>query len=226
MSHKFSHEKQKRYFNFAYQTGSDIWTHIPYQYLAQTILPHLPKDSLVLDIGSGRGLWLMKLLERNYQVLGIDYVSSVVDFTNKQILEKGYLGRGKCLVADTLDIPFTEKSFPLVTDIGTFQHIYMNDWDVYVKEVHRVLKKNGYYLNVSHSSDTHQFQGFFPNTTSNCEFYKFGVYYHFFSKSKIKKIFENYFEIIDQQVKTFESQSDPHDDIALIFTLMKKRQLQ
>lgn len=223
MSHEFSFEKQKQYFEFAYQTGSDIWSHVQYQDLAQEMLPPLPKNSLVLDIGSGRGLWLIKLLELNYQVLGIDYIASVVDSTNNQIVKRGYTGRGRCVVADVLDIPFTDRSFSLVTDIGTFHHTHTSSWDTYVKEVLRVLKKDGYYLNVSLSCETKQFQGFSPSTAPKKEFCKFGMYHYFFSTDELSNIFGKYFEIIDQRMETFPSPSDPKDEMVLIFTLMKKQ---
>lgn len=222
MSHEYHPEKQKEYFDFAYQTGSDIWTHIPYQYIAQTMLPSLPQDSLVLDLGSGRGLWIMKLLSLGYRVLGIDYIESVVDTLNKKIIRSGFAQRGRILVSDILDIPFISESFTLITDIGALQHTPEKKWNDYVTEVKRVLQKDGYYLNVSLSKETKQFQGFFPNTSQQTEFYKFGVYYHFFTQEKMREIFEPDFIILNQKVERFKSQSDPKDDIALVFTLMKK----
>lgn len=216
-------DKQHQYFSFAYQTGSDIWTHIPYRFEAEAILPKLEPDSLVLDIGAGRGLWTMNLLKHGYRVLGIDYVQSIVDAVNNRIDEEGFHDRARFMVGNALDIPFIEKSFQAVTDIGTFQHIKKQDWSTYVDEVNRVLKDGGYYLNISLSRRTQSFLGFKPSESHTGDFEKFGVHYYFFSESEIYEIFDEKFTIIDQHYKSYESKSDPMDDAVLVFTLMKKK---
>ena len=213
---------QKQYFQFAYQTGSDIWTHIPYRYQAETMLPTLPEDALVLDIGAGRGLWAAKLVGLGYRVLGIDYVESIVEKVNARIKEDGYTDRARFMVGDARDIPFVDSSFDMVTDIGTLQHIEENDWHMYTDEVYRVLKPSGYYLNVSLSRTTPRFMGWIPKNSIDGNFTKFGVHYHFFSEEEIDTIFGEQFTIIDQQFETYESKSDPGDSVILMFTLMQK----
>jgi ubiquinone/menaquinone biosynthesis C-methylase UbiE len=223
MSHHHTPEKQQQFFEFAYQTGSDIWSHIPYRFVAQAMLPQLPKDSLILDIGAGRGLWAMNLLNMNYRVLGIDYIPSIVDAVNQRIAQDGFHGRGKFIVANALDIPFTDRSFAAITDIGTFQHIQKSDHGQYLKELHRVLEDGGYYLNVSLSKETNRFIGLQPKSNPNPEFHKYGVHYYFFEEEEIKNIFSQHFTIIDQRVEHYDSQSDPGDDLALVFTLVQKK---
>ena len=214
---------QKQYFQFAYQTGSDIWTHLPYRYKAEQMLPDMPEDALVLDIGAGRGLWAAKLVGLGYRVLGIDYVESIVEKVNVRIKEEGYADRARFIVGDALDIPFVDDGFDMVTDIGTLQHIKEQDWSEYVKEIHRVLKYGGYYLKISLSRKTPQFMGWTPRNSSDGNFTKFGVHYHFFTETEIEKLFNNHFTIIDQQFETYESKSDPGDSVTLVFTLMQKK---
>ncbi len=216
-------DKQHQYFMFAYQTGSDIWSHIPYRFKAEEIFPKLETDSLVLDIGAGRGLWTMNLLRHGYRVLGIDYVESIVNSVNKRISEEDYEQKAKFILGNALDIPFVESSFDAATDIGTFQHIKTDDWVKYSAEVSRVLKNKAYYLNISLSRRTHSFLGFKPSKSQTGEFKKFDVNYYFFKGKEINNIFKNDFDIIEQQYQSFESKSDPMDDIVLIFTLMQKK---
>lgn len=216
-------DQQHQYFSFAYQTGSDIWSHIPYRFKAEEMLPQMPTDSLVLDVGAGRGLWAINLLKHNYKVLGIDYVESIVHAANKRIAEEGYNERARFMIGNVLDIPFTDSGFDAVTDIGTFQHIQKNDWNIYTSEIHRVLKKNGYYLNISLSRRTYSFMGFEPSKSQTGDFKKFGVHYYFFNEQEIHDIFENKFTIIDQQYEKYEPKSDPMDDVVLVFTLMQKK---
>jgi ubiquinone/menaquinone biosynthesis C-methylase UbiE len=216
-------EIQKQFFQFAYQTGSDIWSHIPYRHKAEQMLPKLHSDALVFDIGAGRGLWMMRLLQHGYRVLGMDYIDSIVQKVNKNIKDEGYANKARCVVGNALDIPFIDQGFDLVTDIGTFQHIKQSDAKDYCKEVSRVLKKDGYYLNVSLSQRTQKFMGFSPKHSQETVFTKFGVLYHFYSEVEIKDIFKNEFTILEQQIESYASQSDPQDDIVLLFTLMQKK---
>ncbi|MCD5389962.1 MAG: methyltransferase domain-containing protein [Candidatus Pacebacteria bacterium] len=216
-------DKQHQYFSFAYQTGSDIWSHIPYRFKAEEMFPKLESDSLILDIGAGRGLWAMNLLRHNYRVLGIDYVESIVNNVNNKINEEGYGGKARFIVGNALSIPFTDGGFDAATDIGTFQHIKKQDWKTYVKEIHRVLKSNRYYLNVSLSRRTHSFLGFKPSQSHTGDFEKFGVHYYFCTEQEIDETFNTHFNIIEQQYKSFESKTDPMDDLVLVFTLMQKK---
>ncbi len=216
-------EKQKQYFQFAYQTGSDIWTHLPYRYKAEQMLPPMERDALVLDIGAGRGLWAAKLVGLGYRVLGIDYVQAIVEKVNMRIKEDGYTDRARFIVGNALEIPFVDNGFDMVTDIGTFQHLKHKEWPQYVTEMYRVIKKNGYFLKVSLSRRTTRFLGWVPGSTTNGDFTKFGVHYHFFTEEEIHNTFGEHFDIIDQQFETYNSQSDPDDNVTLVFTLMQKK---
>ena len=214
---------QKQYFQFAYQTGSDIWTHIPYWEKAHQMLPPMEKDSLVLDIGSGRGFWAMKLADQGFKVLGIDYIESIIKKSNQNTLKNGYADRVRCIAGNMLNLPFDNNRFDIVTDIGTFQHQAPTDWQKHVKELIRVLNVEGYYLNISLSRRTGSFLGWRPNVENIGDYTKFGVHYHFFTEQEITDIFENDFVIIDQHHESYDTHSDPQDDIVLVFTLMQKK---
>lgn len=216
-----SENSHHEYFEFAYQTGSDIWTHIDYR---QTALSMLPKhdNALVLDVGCGRGDWMFHLIKNNYRVLGLDYIESVINNINKNLKQKNLTNRGRGITGKVRNIPFTENGFDMITDIGTFQHLPKSNWQSYIDEVSHVLKSDGYYLNVSLSKKTQSLLGFKPTTSNKQTFEKFGLDYHFFTNTDIQNIFGKEFTILNQQHETYDSQSDPHDDIVLIFTLMQK----
>ena len=214
---------QKEYFDQAYRTGSDVWSHIPYQSTLLAMLPKLQQDAFVLDLGAGRGLWLQKLLNIGYKVLGIDYVPAIVDQVNKDLKLDGLLERGRLMVGDVLDIPFTDASFDMVTDIGTLQHLYPEDWSRYVSEVARVAKSKAWYVNVSLSKDTTRFMGWEPKHDTEQQFEKFGVSYYFFEVDEITTLFQKEFVVKDQIVRYFDSKSDPKDNVALVLTLFQKK---
>lgn len=222
MSFRHPHHE---YFSKAYQTASDIWSHIPYYEDALSLIPKKNGGSLILDIGCGRGDWVLKLLNHNHRVIGIDYVESVINDINKHILEEKLENNAKAIHGNILEMPFAEKSFDILTDIGTFQHMDSEHRKTYVEQIHRVLKSDAYYINVSLSKHTEHFLGFHPADLDEEQFEKFGLSYYFFDKKQIQNIFEKKFYITKQFAKKYISPSDPGEDITLLFTLMKKKTL-
>lgn len=216
-------KEQHEYFDQAYRTGSDIWTHIPYMAQALGMLPALPADALILDVGSGRGLWALKLVRLGYRVLGIDTVESAIKLANKDIKLEGFEGKARFMLGDVLDIPFTENSFDMVTDIGLLQHLYQSDWQAYAAEISRVTKRGSYYLNVSLSRETTRFLGWSPKHAESGSFEKFGVSYYFFTEQEMQKLFAQNFTMIDQKVRYFDMKTDPGDAVALVFTLFQRK---
>jgi ubiquinone/menaquinone biosynthesis C-methylase UbiE len=216
-------ESQYQYFDTAYRTGSDIWTHLPYYETALHMLPAVPPNSIVLDVGSGRGLWAFKLIDLGYRVIGVDYVRSIVDKVNADIKLMSYAERARFVHGNATDLPFTDQSFPLVTDIGVLQHLPEGDWHTYCSELARVVSDQGYVLSVTLSSDTPRYLGFTPKIENLSPYHKFGVSYHFLSEDDITQLFAKYgFKVIEQQTKFFNTQSDPGDSLGLLFTLFQK----
>lgn len=216
-------EMHKGYFETAYRTGSDAWSHLDYQRTALQMMPALERDALILDVGSGRGLWLFKLVELGFKVIGIDYIPLIVERANQRIKEEGVADRARFMVGDVLDIPLANQSFDMVTDIGLLQHLRQEDWGQYVAELHRTLKDNGYVLNVSFSRETTQFMGYNPSRSDGGLFEKFGLHYYFFTKEEINNLFSKDFMILDQRIRYFDTRNDPDDGLALVFTLMQKK---
>lgn len=217
-----NHDTQKNYFEIAYRTGSDVWTHIPYHTTAMHLLPTLPKDSLILDVGVGRGVWLSKMVDIGYRVIGLDYVQEIVKRGNRDIKMYNRAERARFVQGDVRDIPLADHSFDAVTDIGVLQHLDVIDWHQYVSELRRVLKTGGYVLNVSLSKETMRFMGFQPKNSFESQVEKFGVSYYFFSDNEINALFAHHgFSLIDQKIEHFDARTDPGDSVALIFSLYK-----
>jgi ubiquinone/menaquinone biosynthesis C-methylase UbiE len=127
------------------------------------------------------------------------------------------------MLGDATSIPFVDKGFHMITDVGTFQHLTKDLWPAYLSEITRVVKDHGYYINVSLSKQTRRFYGWNPQTDNENTYTKFGVHYHFFENEDIQEIFGDHFIILNQKVEHYSSQSDPADDVALVFTLMQKK---
>lgn len=213
---------QKNYFEIAYRTGSDVWTHIPYHHLAMQILPPLGEGAMVLDVGAGRGLWISKLVADGNRAIGLEYIADMVRRANQDIKLHGFADRARFIHGDVRDIPLVDHSFDAVTDIGVLQHLDQGDWNQYASEIKRVIKPGGYVLNVSLSKETQRFLGFKPKSSTDSHFEKFGVSYYFFTNEELNNLFASHgFQLVEQRIETFDAKTDPGDALALTFSLYK-----
>ncbi|MFA5773476.1 MAG: class I SAM-dependent methyltransferase [Candidatus Paceibacterota bacterium] len=213
------YDKHKEYFETAYRTGSDIWTHLPMKDRGKMLMEQLPLGALILDVGSGRGLFAKQLVDAGYRVIGLDFESNIVKKTNEDVKNWGLEGKLKFVEGSALDIPFTDDSFDGVCDFGLMENLYKEDWEQYASEISRVLKPGGFYLNTSLSRETQHFFEFFPKGSKSGEFQKYGVHYHFFNKDEMKNIFNHQLNPIEQNI---EFVGEP-DKVALLETLFQKK---
>lgn len=216
-----SYNTQKKNFEQAYKTGTDLWT---------TIYKNIPKvvkqfaetmktKDIVLDIGAGRGRLARTLAEYGFRVIGLDIVKQIVDKNNEEVKLEG-LGREiKFMEGSVLDIPFTDEGFAGAVDIGTMQHILKEDFGKYVKEVYRVIRKDGYFLLVALSKENSNYLSWNPKQGVNSDFEYSGTHYHFFTQEEIEEIFSPYFHI--EMIKT--EYLDERKNEAHVVALMKRR---
>jgi len=211
--------EHKKFFETAYKTGSDIWTNLPFKDRGKVFMENLPKDSIILDVGAGRGLFAKMLAESGYKVIGIDFEKNIVDKVNSEIKNWNLEGRLRFMEGDALDIPFEDNSFDGICDMGLLDHLYKEDWAQYANEVNRVLKVGGFYLNISFSRETQDFLEFHPKGSDDGDFEKYGVYYHFFNKEEIKNIFNDKLIKVEQGINFTEKPNE----LALVETLFQKK---
>lgn len=213
-----SYQKHKNYFETAYKTGTDIWTHIPIKARGEMLIEQLSPGAFILDIGSGRGLFAKRLVELGFRVIGIDFVSEIVQKANADIKNWGLEGKLKFVEGNALDIPFTDNSFDGICDFGLMENLFKEDWEQYANEINRVLKPGGFFLNISFSRETQHFFEFYPKNSKTGEFQKYGIHYHFFDKNEMKEIFNHNLTPIKQNIEF----TDRPNEIALLETLFQK----
>lgn len=193
------YHEHKKYFETAYKTGSDTWPRLPIELQGIKLFEHLPQGALILDIGSGRGLFAKHMTELGYRVIGLDFEGNMVKKANAEIKHWGMEGKLKFMEGDVLDIPFADASFDGACDFGLLENLYREDWDTYTSEVARILKPGGFYLNATMSRETKTFFEFSPKSSAEGDFQKYGIYYHFFSKEEVANIFEGKLKVISQE---------------------------
>lgn len=118
--------------------------------MLETFCSYLPKGR-ILDIGCGSGRDTSFLADRGYEVIGIDL--------SEKLLEQAYKLHPyiKVKLMDMRKLEFSDASFDGVWSHAAIHHLKVQDVPKTFREVHRVLKPNGYfYFSVKSKGKTKQ----------------------------------------------------------------------
>ncbi len=91
----------------------------------------------IIDIGCGEG-YLLSLLPKIRQVIGLD-ISKTALVKAKELLKENLYVR--LIYGDAQDLPLADNSFNKVVCSEVFEHV--PDPELVIKEIYRILKKNG-----------------------------------------------------------------------------------
>lgn len=130
-----------------------LWNYILKKIYLPKILNLVDKvKGNVLEIGSGMGLTTMEVYKTlpNVSITAIDSDIYQVNKARK-LLPRNLKDKIKFLQGDATDLRFKNNSFEAVFEFNVFHHI--KDYEKAIKEVKRVLKKNGkfYIMDISQS---------------------------------------------------------------------------
>ncbi|KAL5715104.1 hypothetical protein ACHQM5_016980 [Ranunculus cassubicifolius] len=167
-----------------------------YSHFQNLIQKYIPpnSESSVVELGCGNS----KLGEELYKdgitdITCIDLSPVAVQKMQKRLLDKGYKDI-KVLVANMLQLPFAEESFDVVIEKGTMDVLFVDSGDPWnpraetvekvttmLKEVHRVLKRDGIFISISFGQP-HFRRPLFeaPEFTWSIEWNTFGDGFHYF----------------------------------------------
>jgi len=117
--------------------------------LENTIIEkHFGTTGAVLDIGCGTGRTTAPLLKRGMKVTGIDLSKEMIDFAGKKHPEIDYRVMNAC------DLKFENESFDYAFfSFNGIDYIYPKSKRLLcLREINRVLKKNGIFIFSSHNA--------------------------------------------------------------------------
>lgn len=107
----------------------------------------LNKDTKVLEIGSGNGVFLNYLKQQGVNAVGVD-------------VRPEREGGVPQAIARIEELPFADDSFDVVFSISVFDSgIYNQDQKLMLKEISRVLKQGGVYVGKSESINVGSMSG-------------------------------------------------------------------
>lgn len=100
-------------------------------------------ETSFLEPGIGTGLNVIPLIKRGYSVTGIDASQAMLDQLRQKLPKIPH--NLQLIHADASQLPFKDKSFDVVLTVHMIHTV--SNWKVFLDEVIRVLKPQGYYLN-------------------------------------------------------------------------------
>ncbi len=106
------------------------------EFLAETNL--LKPNDRILEIGCGIGSVVFELSGQGYDITGTDISGQAITYGLKKY------GDIKLQVQPAEDLQFEDETFDVVLSFDLFEHIARVDR--HISEVHRVLRKDGFYL--------------------------------------------------------------------------------
>jgi ubiquinone/menaquinone biosynthesis C-methylase UbiE len=207
------------YFNSSYQTGTDEWSSIPYTDDVLTMLSVVPAGGYILDLGCGRGRLSRDLANQGFKVIGVDLSPSAVQKANNTALDAGITGSARFFVGDATQLDFQTDSFDAVVEIGLLQHFDKETRKQVLAEIARVLRNGGHFLSGALSRETKRFLDFVPPMSSDGEFSRFGLHYHFFTNNEMISELTPFFDVESQIIAKFKTKAYGADELDFLFTL-------
>ena len=186
----------------------------PPEALVALVMGGIVRPCTTIDLGCGAGNYAIWLAGLGFDVTGVDSSPTAIRIAEKNAREKGV--RCRFIVADLLgDLHEVSGTFDFAFDWELLHHIFPEDRETYVRNVHRILSPGATYLSVCFSEADPQFGGAgkFRRTP-------IGTTLYFSSESELRELFLPYFAI--RELKTIEigGKYGPH---RAVYALMERQ---
>ena len=102
------------------------------------------KPARAIDIGCGTGTNVITLAKAGWQVTGVDFAPRAIRLARRKL--KSSNTEADLRVNDATDLRGINGPFEFSLDIGCFHSIHKAGKSKYLKELHRILAPNGFWL--------------------------------------------------------------------------------
>ena len=159
----------------------ELYTRNSVSWRGNTIVP-IPNSGKALDLGCGNGKTASSLIDKGYDVTGVDFSAVAVEFCRKKFPESEFILSSVC------DIPLYEK-FDYITAVHLIENLDDDEVDSMIGEIHRLLKEDGFLF----------VRSFTPDDMRSEKRRDADIRYIFRTKEQLESLF-NGFEIISSQL--------------------------
>jgi len=128
----------------------DLLSSFEWGLIENKIKPLNPGEKdVILDVGCGTSRVVEWFAKRCKMVYGVDTSKGMVKVAKRKIFKKNLFHNVELCLADAAHLPFRNECFNLVTVIFTLEILSQDEAKVALKEILRVLRRNGKFLVVS-----------------------------------------------------------------------------
>lgn len=188
---------------------------IPDENLISYFEKGLLKQGKALDIGCGNGRNSIFLAQKGYEVYGIDFSKTSIEWGKKIANEQSI--KVNFLCQSIVDFQDEAESFDFVYDAGCFHHIKPHRREQYLKTILKYLKSDGYFAMTCFNSKGGANISDYDVYRDNSMHGGLG-----FTEYKLKTILEPYFEILEFR-EMIESADENIFGKDLLWTVLMKK---
>lgn len=163
-----------------------------------------------IDLGCGAGNYAIYLAGLGFDVTGVDSSPTAIKIAGENAKKRGV--RCRFIVADLLgDLQEVTDTFDFAYDWELLHHIFPEDRETYIKNVHKILKPGATYFSVCFSEKDPQFGG-----SGKYRKTRMGTTLYFSSESELRVLVSPYFTI--RELKTIEvsGKFGPHCAVSVL----------
>jgi ubiquinone/menaquinone biosynthesis C-methylase UbiE len=177
-------------------------------------IEQFPSSSRILDLGCGSARHTKFMLEKNYNVIGLDVSFRILQVANEKRLSLLKNKLTSLVNGDATNLPFKTNSFDNIIMIAVFHHFKsLDDRIAILREIKRILSKGGSCLITTWSKSHPRFEKedlceivrsgkkdiFVPWTLPDGK--KINRYYYLFEKEELEAIvLQLDFEILNSEI--------------------------
>ena len=163
-----------------------------------------------IDLGCGAGNYTICLAAMGFDIIGVDSSKTAIALARNQAMQRGAMCR--FIVADLLgDVNEVKGTFEFGFDWELLHHIYPEDRETFIRNVHRLLRPGATYFSACFAESDPQFGG-----TGKYRETAIGTTLYFSSEDEIRDLVAPYFTIRELTTRDVAGKFGPHSMICLL----------
>lgn len=177
-------KRKAEFSDFKYREG--------YETVARVLINTVACGERVIDIGCGVGKWSALLAENGIEIISLDNLPSMLRKVVQRCKQNRIESKISPILSDGFRLPFKDGTFEGATLNWVLAHISVAKNIHFVREVHRVVKRNGW-LFISDSYWRGQEGGKEQIQIRETDERKYEVYKYYYEPAELKQLLQKTF---------------------------------